>query len=337
MWRIPQQPVPADPGPEDSRSGAQPEPDPGWAPFAAHPDPRSAEDQQAWLDHLANLDEPLDPEEWWDPDGPPPPGEDGFTPEELVEIGRGAAEEMLTAQVVPAGRRGPGQPGSARLFPGESASPATAFGAGMALDIAAASSVLALAADAAAEDGFDGVADHELVGLLCAWDRLEAHMAARKLAAVAELIRRRPEPGCAPGDPAPWDEFTADELAAALGESRGRAESLLAFARQLESRLPGTKAALWDGVIGRYKAEIIAYATALLDPAEARAAEALVLGRAGRLTPAGLRAAIARAVMEVAPAKARARREAAARDARVQRWAEDSGKAGADGPGAAAG
>ena len=72
--------------------------------------------------------------------------------------------------------------------------------------------------------------------------------------------------------------------------------------------------------------EIIA-AAAALDPDEARAAEAMVLGRAGRLTPGGLRAAIARAVMEVAPDKARKRREQAARDARVQRWAEDSGNA----------
>ena len=34
---------------------------------------------------------------------------------------------------------------------------------------------------------------------------------------------------------------------------------------------------------------------------------------------------MARAVMEVAPEKARKRREEAARDARVERWAEDSG------------
>jgi len=75
------------------------------------------------------------------------------------------------------------------------------------------------------------------------------------------------------------------------------------------------------------KAQVIAAATALLDPGEARAAEALVLGRAGRLTPGGLRAAIVRAVIDVAPEKARKRREAAARDARVQQWAEDSGNA----------
>jgi hypothetical protein len=65
----------------------------------------------------------------------------------------------------------------------------------------------------------------------------------------------------------------------------------------------------------------------VLDPAEARAAERLVLDRAGRLTPGALRAAIARAVMEVAPKKARKRREVAAKFARVERWAEDSGNA----------
>ena len=52
-----------------------------------------------------------------------------------------------------------------------------------------------------------------------------------------------------------------------------------------------------------------------------------MLDRAARLTPGGLRAAIARAVMEVAPKKAKERREAAAKDARVERWAEDSGNA----------
>ena len=52
-----------------------------------------------------------------------------------------------------------------------------------------------------------------------------------------------------------------------------------------------------------------------------------MLDRAGRLTPGALRAAIARAVMEVAPDKARKRREKAAKSAEVQRWAEFSGNA----------
>ncbi len=105
------------------------------------------------------------------------------------------------------------------------------------------------------------------------------------------------------------------------------AEGMLDLARDLEVRLPGTRAAFRAGILRHAKAQIIAWATVLLDAEEARAAEELVLGRAGRLTPGGLRAAIAQAVMAVAPQKARKRREEAAKDARVQRWAEDSGNA----------
>ena len=117
------------------------------------------------------------------------------------------------------GRRGPGQPGSARVFPGESSSPAAAFGPGMVFDVLPGCAQLAVAADAAAEDDrFAGISEAELVGIMCAWDRVEAHAAARKLAAIGELSRRNPEPGDA--------EFTADQVANALGESRFRADEL---------------------------------------------------------------------------------------------------------------
>jgi hypothetical protein len=216
---------------------------------------------------------------------------------------------MLALEAATTGRRGPGHPGSARVFPGESASPAASFGAGMALDVLPGSPELAAFADAAAADSdrFDGVADHELIGVLRAWDRVEAHAAARKLALVAELIRRRPEADVEPESsvriPAAWDEFVSDELAAALGESRGQASNLLTLARDLAVKLPGTWTALCDGSLTLWKARLIAAATHLLNPAEASAAEQKVLNRAGRLTPGGLRAAIARAVMEVAPDK----------------------------------
>ena len=133
------------------------------------------------------------------------------------------------------------------------------------------------------------VAAHELIGLLCAWDRVEAHATARKLAAVAELFRRNPESGFEVEGRMPEvaDEFVADELACALGESRGRADALLTMAWHLQTRLPGTRAALQDGKTSRYKAEIITWATQFLELAEAGAAEAKVIGRAGRLTPAG--------------------------------------------------
>ena len=204
---MPGEPVPADPGWDE---------DPAWS----RPDPLPAAEREAWLDHLAARDDPFAPEEWLDPeDCVPLPGEDEFTPEELAEIGEaareqaaqeaGAAAEMArlggTAGAIAAmaSRRGPGQPGSARVLAGESCSRAASFGAGMALDVMAACPELALSADAAAgdDDRYEGASDAELAGVLAAWDRLEAHMAARKLAAAAELIRRRPEPGCDPAGP----------------------------------------------------------------------------------------------------------------------------------------
>jgi hypothetical protein len=155
--------------------------------------------------------------------------------------------------------------------------------------------------------------------MMCGWDRVEAHAHARKLAAVAELARR---------NPGELDqEFTRDQVAYALGESRARADSLIGMAQALPRRLPGTKAGLEDGTISRYKAEIIAGATVLLEDEEARAAEQEVLDRAARLTPAGLRAAIARAVIKAAPKTAKERRETAAKNARVERWLQDTGNA----------
>jgi len=194
-------------------------------------------------------------------------------------------------------------------------------------------SELAVLADAAAGDGdrYPGATDAELDGLIAAWDRVEAHAAARKHLAIAEFIRRRPEQGCEPeepgGMPARWDEFAADELRVLLAESRATAERMMDRAHSLASRLPGTMTLYRSGRLRQSKVTIIVDATALLDDGESRAAEELVLGRAGRLTPSGLRQAIAQAVMEVAPEKAKKRREDAARDARVERWAEDSGNA----------
>ncbi len=309
---------------------AMPDPaDPGWDDDLAwlDRDPVTPAEREASLDRLCELDDP-DPEEeeeYWDYD---------LTAEELADIREAAADEVLAVEAASTGRRGPGHPGSARVFPGESASTAAGFGTGMPLDVTPGCPELAVAADAAGgggdKDCFDGVADHELIGLLCAWDRLEAHMAARKLAVVAELFRRNPEDGFEPSPgamPEVVSEFAADQLACALAESRSHADNMLTVAWHLATRLTGTMAALRDGVISRYKAEIIVRATVTLEPEEAKEAEAKVLDRAGRLPPGSLRAAIARAVMEVAPKKARKRREEARKDARVERWQEDSGNA----------
>jgi hypothetical protein len=319
---------------QDAAAGWRPVPSPG-------PD---------WLDDPGRLvdpgEEPPDPAVYPDPDDPPLPGEVDLAAV-IAEAGEITAEQSraaahaarlgttgaLASVGATLGRRGPGLPGSAHRFPGEYSGPGAGFASGMALDTAPGCPELALfAGDAAGDDdAYAGVSDDELVGAICGWDRVEAHAAARKHAALAELIRRRPARDypvdAATRLPLAWDEFTATELSYALAESGQAAEEMLELAWDLETKLPGTRAAFRSGVLRESKVAIIVRACEVLDPAEARAAEALVLDRAGRLTPGGLRSAIARAVMQVAPDKARKRREQAARDARVERWAEDSGNA----------
>jgi hypothetical protein len=277
-----------------------------------------------------------------DPDDDPPPE---VEPGELAaEADRISADQARAAEVAArlgltaamaadaaaaAGRRGPGMPGSAESFPGVYASRASGFGSGKPLDTAPGCLTLGQFAEVAAgaDDRYPGASDDELTGVICAWDRVEAYVSSRKHAAAAELLRRRPAPGTAAqgpaGMPGASDEFAAQELAAALGETRTAAGDMVSLAQELEIGLPGTKAAFRSGILSRRKAMIIAGATA-----EARAAEAMVLDRAGTLTPPGLRAAITRAVMEVAPGKAKKRREHEAKKTRVERWAEPSGNAG---------
>jgi hypothetical protein len=282
-----------------------------------------------------------------DPDDDPPPDVDEA--ELAAEAEQIAADQERAAAVMARlgltaamaadaaagyGRRGPGMPGSAECFPGVYASRASGFASGKPLDTAPGCLVLGQFAEEAAgdDDRYPGASDDELGGAICAWDRVEAYASSRKHAATAELIRRRPAAGCEPQGPAQMpeacDEFTARELGSILGESRAAAEDMLSLAHELEVNLPGTKAAFRAGILNQRKAAVIASATAVLNPAEARAAEAMVLGRAGALTPPGLRAAISRAVMEVAPDKAKQRREDAAKRTRVERWAEGSGNAG---------
>jgi len=359
-WFMSETPVPRDPGRDEDPSGLPAGPDdhpslwsPDWQLVPCRPD---------WLDDEAYGDDedPGDPDECEDPDNAPPADlADARLAVLIAEAremtadqaraaarsGPSAAQLGLAAQLsrtaelaaiaaVATGRRGPGMPGSAQAFPGQDASPAAGFASGEPLDTAPGCATLGLFVEDAAgrDDRYAGASDDELAGVICASDRVEASASARKHAAIAELIRRRPAPGCAvegeAGMPEAWHEFTPRELGAALGVSAGDAEEMLDLALHLEVNLPRTRAAFRSGILSRDKAAIIAAATALLDPAEARAAEAMVLDRAGSLTPAGLRAAIRRAVMDVNPDKARQRREHMAKRTRVERWAEDSGNAG---------
>src|SRR5215472_6326603 len=343
-------PVPGGPGRDEDPSGVPA--GPGDHPALGSPHwqlvPQSPDWDEAYLAARADDEDPGDLDLYEDPDNAPPAGLDDAqlaaliaearevtadqarAAEAAARLGQTAVLAAIAAEV--AGRRGPGMPGSAESFPGVSASPAAGFASGQPLDTAPGCATLgSFLEDAAGEDDrYAGASDDELLGVICGWDRIEANASARKHAAAAELIRRRPAPGCGleAGMPEGWHEFTARELGPALGVSAGDAEEVLGLARDLDVYLPGTKAAFRSGVVTLDKAQIIDAATALLDPAEARAAEAMVLDRAGSLTPAALRAAIRRAVMEVAPDKAEKRREHMAKRTRVERWAEDSGNAG---------
>ena len=100
--------------------------DPAWS----RPDPMTAAELEAGLDRVCDQDE-----------GRPTarrtsPGTSSRSPRtSWPEIREAAADELLAVEAATTGRRGPGQPGSARIFPGESSSPAAGFGPGMALDV----------------------------------------------------------------------------------------------------------------------------------------------------------------------------------------------------------
>jgi uncharacterized protein DUF222 len=273
-------------------AGAGRDADPAWLPDEPVPTPdwMTAQDWEAWCDATAVDDEP-------------PPGLDGEDEEEPDPE------------------------------PGERIWGTAGFAKGGFADEMAGGAALAFLADAAAgdDDRYAGMSDGELDGAIAAWDRVEAHASARKHLAIAEFIRRRPAEGCEPEEPGRmagrWDEFAADELRVLLAESKATAERMIDRAQTLAARIPGTMALYRRGKLRQSKVTIIADATAPLDDDEAQAAEEQVIGRADRLTPGGLRQAIAKAVIDVNPEKAKKRREDAAKDARVERWAEDSGNA----------
>ena len=84
---------PAASSPEPSGDSVEEEPT-DWEPVVTRPDPMTEEERAAWLDDLA---EPFDPEEYPDPDGPPPPGEDELTPGEIAGIGEATEAEARGA------------------------------------------------------------------------------------------------------------------------------------------------------------------------------------------------------------------------------------------------
>src|SRR5205085_895875 len=97
------------------------------------------------------------------------------------------------------------------LIPGGSSSPAGWFGSGQCLDLAPGSAALHGFIETALTSGRLGAAsEDEIVGLITAADRAEAAACYLKHAAAAELIRRRPAPGCRRQDRARMPESYLD-------------------------------------------------------------------------------------------------------------------------------
>jgi hypothetical protein len=346
---MPRKPVPANPGRSVSQPSAQPEPD-YWEPVITRPDPVSLDE---WL--AADVDEVEPPdfdEDNLDPEGSALPWDEDLaaivaeTDQVMAELAADAAylARPETAELAGAvladearerGPRGRGLPGPADRVPGVSSGPAGGFGVGECLDIAPGSACLHGFVEKAIDSGtrLSEASDDEVIGLIAAADRTEAAACSLKHAAAAELIRRRPAPGAkmlegTAGIPEAYLDSTAAEVKWALAETRQTADQMLGLAWDLEVKLPRTRALFRDGRLRHSKVVIISRQTAALDADEARQAEEQILDRAPSLSPGRLRNQTKRAVARVNPKKAKDRREQGARNARVERWAEDSGNAG---------
>lgn len=130
--------------------------------------------------------------------------------------------------------------------------------------------LLSGAADLAELGGTD---DAAVAAAITAWTRIEAAAAARRLAAVAELVRRRTDVSIGHSRWAcdDWDAAAA-EVAAALGASHGKASSQMYLALALRERLPKVAALFAEGKLGAHLVAVISWHTTLIQDRDALAA-----------------------------------------------------------------
>src|ERR1700677_2591003 len=206
--------------------------------------------------------------------------------------------------------------------------------AGCALEAAPTGTGLAGLLTAAAGPGerYAGLDDAGLAGVVRRWADEESWCHGRVLAAVREMIRRRPLAGheakTPGGRPSMGQATLIDEIALVLRSGQGSADKLAALAWTLEVRLPLTAAALDAGILNPSLARMIADETSVLSDADAREAEAAVAGWwAGKTWPQ-LRKRLAAAVINIDPDGAEKRREESTRQAQVRMWQDRPGTPG---------
>ncbi len=204
------------------------------------------------------------------------------------------------------------------------------FGDGEQYDVLAPGPRLAqLAADAAGSAmGCAGLDDDELIGVLCAWQRLASWAQAGTAAAITTLATRRAEAAAARGDTKDLDTHVRDEIAAALTMTGLSAMRLLDTSAAITRRLPGIHQALAAGKIDWPRARVFADELSVLDDDDlAREITERRLRSAPINTTGQLRARLQRDVLDADPAAAEARRERGRRQTRLEVWHEDSGNA----------
>ena len=190
--------------------------------------------------------------------------------------------------------------------------------------------VLAALTEQAAED-MAGLSDDALLGAVSAARRLTARAEYLEHRAVAEFGRRRAAAcaaagaaGVRPGRRA--GEFPGEELAFHQVSSDNAAYDKLAFAADLDTRLPKTFTGLGTGRLDRYRALIIHRATLSLSDEHAAMADEILAAAAPGLTYQALRARAAAVEMRLDPEGVQRRKdEARARHRRVEARREDSG------------
>lgn len=162
------------------------------------------------------------------------------------------------------------------------------------------------------------------VDLLAAWEKAAAWVAAAQQEVLAALDGGSER---AAGEGLSADDWTREEVAAALHLSACTADRRLQVARMLIRRLPGVRQALAAGSVDYRKAAAIAEATENLDDAGALAVEARVLPKAPDQTLAELRRTLRRVVIAVdPPAAAEAHRQAVSERC-VRMWPIEDGMA----------
>ena len=188
--------------------------------------------------------------------------------------------------------------------------------AGAGFDDLAPSGWLALELDSGTADPA-ARSKEDLVAAVIGFDRIASWAQARQARLLAELAERaaRPDPQTNPRGIARG--FLDGEIAVALKLSMGTAEVRLLEATRLCSVLPATLALWQAGRIDRPKVRAILDATAVLAPELAAKVESRVLPKAPQQSVAQLRAALARAVLAVAPEGANERHRHARKGRRV--------------------